>query len=894
MSDNPNLAAALYHAAAGRPVFPCSPLTKQPAIAKRDGGNGFKDATTDPDVIRAWWARYPDAVPGMPTGARVGVWVLDVDSKPGKVGRDTLAQFVATFGPLPDTVETITATGGSHLFFRHPRDGRLIPNSASRLGQGSETWGSGGYPAVPFARADSGKLVTPDLDIRGDGGYVILPGAVMADGRTYQWEGSSDPDEGAQVAVAPDWLLALVTHDPSAVRAPGAAPPGDAKPIGEGERNDHLYRLGLSLRAKGLTESVVVAALLAENAERCDPPLPMPEVIATAKSAVSKPAGLSPEFEAYLTAKRAGETALPFKQWQAARGSCQPPTPVEDARRSASSPAGEVAEKEGSLPGSAAPGGGSHSAPPPPTDPGPPNEDPPPDRPQVQIIDGELPQAVDAAERHLIAAGIGIYQRGDQGLVRIAHYSSVPSAAIERREAGACVITELGDVWLADQMTRHITWLRWDARKGDLARKDCPTKVAATLLARGGAWAFPYLAGFCGAPLLALDGRLIAAPGYDAGTGLFLVDPPEIEPIMTTDRHLAEWAGERLCALLGIGVGNEPERFPFATNGDQAAALAMAMTALLRPILPTAPICAVSAATPGTGKSLWVDVLATLALGHKATVVNLGKDEEETEKRIGAQLMLGESFSFDNIEGAFRSSALCTAATQESMNVRVLSQSRMARVLTRVNIWLTGNNVSPLGDLARRVLLARLDAGCERPEQRVFQVDAIERTLAARAEAIRCALLITRAYLDAGCPTVAAPPTGSFRMWDRMVRYPLIWAGYADPLGRADDLREADHSLSGLGLLMQAWQRVRPLPCTSAELYELITSTVPLMSGGTQPQFPELHDAAVQIRGDPRKWTARDLGYVFRSEQGRIVGGLKIVACGKSMRGQTWVVQESM
>jgi putative DNA primase/helicase len=116
-SDNPNLDAALYHAQAGRPVFPCSPTDKRPAIPKAAGGSGFKDATTDEAQIRAWWARYPDAVPGMPTGARVGVWVLDVDDKPGKTGRETLARLVAAFGALPETVETITATGGSRLFF---------------------------------------------------------------------------------------------------------------------------------------------------------------------------------------------------------------------------------------------------------------------------------------------------------------------------------------------------------------------------------------------------------------------------------------------------------------------------------------------------------------------------------------------------------------------------------------------------------------------------------------------------------------------------------------------------------------------------------------------------------------------------------------------------------
>ena len=34
----------------GWPVFPCKPANKQPLTE-----HGVKDASTDPDVIRAWW-----------------------------------------------------------------------------------------------------------------------------------------------------------------------------------------------------------------------------------------------------------------------------------------------------------------------------------------------------------------------------------------------------------------------------------------------------------------------------------------------------------------------------------------------------------------------------------------------------------------------------------------------------------------------------------------------------------------------------------------------------------------------------------------------------------------------------------------------------------------------
>ncbi len=55
-------AAAMLYAQAGWSIFPCTqnkkPMTK----------NGFKAATSDLAQVRRWWAEYPDASIGAPTG----------------------------------------------------------------------------------------------------------------------------------------------------------------------------------------------------------------------------------------------------------------------------------------------------------------------------------------------------------------------------------------------------------------------------------------------------------------------------------------------------------------------------------------------------------------------------------------------------------------------------------------------------------------------------------------------------------------------------------------------------------------------------------------------------------------------------------------------------------
>jgi hypothetical protein len=150
--NNPKLQAALAYAAKGKPVFPCG-INKKPLVA-----GGFKSATTDPAQIREWWTKWPDASIGMPTGTATGVFVLDVDLPDGPASLEALE---AKHGKLPPTLTQKTGGGGRQYFFTYP-EGRKVKNSTSKIG--------------------------PGLDIRGEGGYVILPPSGHESGGQYEWE----------------------------------------------------------------------------------------------------------------------------------------------------------------------------------------------------------------------------------------------------------------------------------------------------------------------------------------------------------------------------------------------------------------------------------------------------------------------------------------------------------------------------------------------------------------------------------------------------------------------------------------------------------------------------------------------------------------------------------
>ncbi|MBN2446779.1 MAG: bifunctional DNA primase/polymerase [Phycisphaerae bacterium] len=236
----PLLDAALAYARLGLPVFACSPGRKTPRTP-----NGFHDATTDEETIRTWWRAHPRANIGMPTGAVSGLIVLDIDPRNGgDAGVDAL---LAEHGALPVTVESLTGAGGRHLFLQHP--GGCVPCSQGEL--------------------------APGVDVKGDGGYVVLPPSVHPSGDAYAWAESRAITECAP-AVCPSWLAECIRKDAPMRRSPSSAE--DANPIPEGQRNATLTRLAGGMRRNGMGREEIIAAMQVTNRQRCHPPLPEPEV----------------------------------------------------------------------------------------------------------------------------------------------------------------------------------------------------------------------------------------------------------------------------------------------------------------------------------------------------------------------------------------------------------------------------------------------------------------------------------------------------------------------------------------------------------------------------------------------------------------------------------------
>ncbi len=204
MSDRrPPLDYALAYARSDWPVLPlhapadgapcdcgrpdCSSPGKHPRTE-----HGLKDASTDPEIIRAWWATWPAANVGIRTGGAARLVVLDVD---GPEGEESLRKLLEG-RELPATKTARTGGGGRHLLFRAPA-GVEIGNAVRLLG-------------------------LEGLDVRGEGGYIVAAPSRHVSGGLYEWLRGDDGNYPPR-AELPAWLVDLLVK-PERPAAPAEAP----------------------------------------------------------------------------------------------------------------------------------------------------------------------------------------------------------------------------------------------------------------------------------------------------------------------------------------------------------------------------------------------------------------------------------------------------------------------------------------------------------------------------------------------------------------------------------------------------------------------------------------------------------------------------------------------
>ena len=209
--------------------------------------NGFKDATTDLAVIREWWRMWPTANIGVATGRISGIFVVDIDPRNGGFQSMETFETERPDGSLPGTLTALTGGGGRHLFFKYPTDG-VVP---------------------------SRKPWIPGVDIKSDGGYVILPPGTHISGGRYEWLNVAH----ATTVQAPPDLLQSISDVGGAGQTRDELPDTSTilQGIPEGERDNTLYRAACRWRRQLNDDKAAVTVLVLEAARNCTPPFPEDE-----------------------------------------------------------------------------------------------------------------------------------------------------------------------------------------------------------------------------------------------------------------------------------------------------------------------------------------------------------------------------------------------------------------------------------------------------------------------------------------------------------------------------------------------------------------------------------------------------------------------------------------
>ncbi len=236
------LEAAIGYAELGFRVFPCANEANPVPLTR----HGFKDATCDSVQIEHWWASCPNACIGLATA---GLLVVDIDAPPNP----WLADQPDLAMDLIGAPTSITPGGGRHHIFRRP-DGKTWTCTVSQL--------------------------APRVDTRTDGGYIVVPPSIRADG-SYRWL------EGCELDIGPDrlpeppcWLIDLLDNPgtPGLRSPPAAGFATSANTIPSGQRNATLAKLAGAMRRVGMSQTEIGAAIHRANADRCSPPISDREV----------------------------------------------------------------------------------------------------------------------------------------------------------------------------------------------------------------------------------------------------------------------------------------------------------------------------------------------------------------------------------------------------------------------------------------------------------------------------------------------------------------------------------------------------------------------------------------------------------------------------------------
>lgn len=221
-----------------------------------------KNATNDYSTLKEWHKKGLLKNVGLLTGKAGGFVVIDVDDNGiDKFGKETLESLENELGKLPPTIEAITGSRGMHLLFKAPEQ-ELKNVQDGALGD----W----------------------IDIRGEGGQIIVYPSIHPNGNRYEWELGNTLGEDEMAELPKSWLDKILDKKSMKSKVAKKVP----EVIKNGNRDNTFFSLACSMWSKGFDEDEIYAAL-SETNKRCETPLDGKEILEKIESATKYKQGTS-------------------------------------------------------------------------------------------------------------------------------------------------------------------------------------------------------------------------------------------------------------------------------------------------------------------------------------------------------------------------------------------------------------------------------------------------------------------------------------------------------------------------------------------------------------------------------------------------------------------------
>ena len=412
-----------------------------------------------------------------------------------------------------------------------------------------------------------------------------------------------------------------------------------------------------------------------------------------------------------------------------------------------------------------------------------------------------------------------------------------------------------------------------------------PLSLAENILSQT-SWNFPPLAGIARAPILRHDGTICTTPGYDPVSRLMYCPDPDLN--LTPIPDYPDSNEVQACVDLLLSVISD---FPFADEPSRANALAILFSLLMRPVITGhVPLAIVDAPMQGTGKTLLVTALGTIAVGNVSSESIPSKEnDDEWRKKITSILLAASPFVLlDNIPDntTIDSPSLAAALTTEEWSDRLLGRNNAIRLPSRVVWAATGNNLRVAGDMPRRSYSIRMDANAERPWERTgFKIKGLERHIRAnRGDLLSASLTVVRAWYTNGKPQADVPMLGSFDEWAETIGSVLAFAGIDGFLANLEQTQvvQDEDTQQWTAFFDAWWEEFGSTPVVVDDLCKrLIEADVHDDGARAVPDALLVH---VDVHGARAGALRRSLGRQLSRLAGRIFNGHKLLNAGSDTK----------